>query len=95
MQLAYQDDLIDRAKALASIISLGYSKEETDILLNIAELRRKTPSAAKLKKLTLTDYEKAYKNKIVTLDQVLTRMTGEYAPADIEIEKQLLILGKA
>jgi len=95
LQLAYQDELIDRAKATAAIISLGYSKEEADILLNIAELRRKTPSAAKLKKLTLTDYEKAYKNKIITLDQVLERMKGEYATPDIEIERQLLIMGKA
>lgn len=95
LQLAYQDSLIDRPKAKADIISLGYDASETDILLNIAELRRKTPSIAKLKRLTLTDYEKAYKNKIITLDQVLERMQGEYAPADIAIERKLLEMGKA
>lgn len=95
LQLAYQDSLIDRAKAKADIISLGYDAGETDILLNIAELRRKTPSAARLKRLTLTDYEKAFKNKIISLDQVLERMQGEYAPADIAIERKLLEMGKA
>ena len=95
LQLAYQDNLIDRAKAKASIISLGYDAAETDMLLNIVELRKKTPPLSKLKKLTLTDYEKAYKNRIISLDAVLLRMQGEYAAQDIEIEKQLLITGKA
>lgn len=95
MQLAYQDRLIDRATAQRNIISLGYDVSETDILLNISELRRKTPAAGKLKKLTLTDYEKAYKNRIISLETVLERMQGEYAPQDIEIEKQLLLAGKA
>ena len=95
LQKAYEDELIDRAKAKANIISLGYDANETDILLNIAELRRKTPSTARLKKLTLTDYEKAYRNKIITLEQVIERMKGEYASRDIEIERQLLISGKA
>lgn len=95
IQLAYQEELVDRAKATADIISLGYAKEDTDILLNISELRRKTPSSAKLKKLPLADYEKAYITKILTLDQVLERMKGEYASSDIEIERQLLLIGKA
>lgn len=95
LQLAYQDNLIDRAKAKASIISMGYDAGETDILLNIAELRRKTPSAEKRKRLPLGDYEKAYKNKLITLPAVLERMQNEYDPRDIELEKALLVIGKA
>ncbi len=95
LQTAYQDNLIDRAKAKAAIISMGYDAGETDILLNIAELRRKTPSAEKRKRLPLGDYEKAYKNKLITMPAVLARMEGEYDARDIELEKQLLIIGKA
>jgi hypothetical protein len=95
IQQAYQNLLLDRAKAQNMILSLGYSLEEAKILLDLAELRRKLPGAATLKRLTLTDYEKAQKNGIITAAAVLDRMKGEYAPEDIELERKLLEIGKA
>lgn len=87
---AYQADLIKRPEANNSITALGYSQKESDILLNLAETRKKAGGATTLKRLTLTDYEKAYKAGIISLDAVLERMKGEYAPADIDLEKKLL-----
>lgn len=95
IQTAYQNNLIDRAHAQNAIITVGYSLDETKILLDLAEMRRKLPGALKLKRLTLTDYEKAYKNSLIELDEVLNRMRGEYTPEDIELERALLEIGKA
>ena len=95
VQQAYQNLLMDRAHAQNMILALGYSMEETKILLDLAELRRKLPGAATLKRLTLTDYEKAYKNGILKITDVLDRMKGKYTPEDIALEKQLLEIGKA
>lgn len=95
VQQAYQNQLMDRAHAQNSILTLGYSLDEVKILLDLAEMRRKLPSAQTLKRLTLTDYEKAHKNGLITQDAVLARMRGEYAPEDIELERKLLEIGKA
>jgi hypothetical protein len=95
LQSAYQNQLMDRAHAQNAILTLGYSLDEARILLDLAEMRRKLPSAQTLKRLTLTDYEKAQKNGLITLEAVLDRMKGEYAPEDIELERQLLKIGKA
>ncbi len=92
---AYVDGLIKREKAKDDIIRLGYDAAETELLLQIADARIKTPSAAKLKRLPLSDYEKAWKNKLISADAVIARMTGEYDPRDIELEKQLMKGGKA
>lgn len=95
VQQAYEAGLIDRAKAQNMILDLGYSKDETDILLTLADTRKKLPGATKLKRLPLTDYEKAQKNGLITLNDVLDRMKGEYTPQDIELERKLLEIGKA
>lgn len=95
IQQAYQNGLIERAQAQNNIISVGYSLDEAKILLDLAEMRRKLPGATNLKKLTLTDYEKAFKNGLLTLEDVLDRMRGEYTPQDIELERGLLEIGKA
>lgn len=95
IQQAYQNDLMDRTHAQNNIISVGYSLEETKILLDLADMRRKLPGATKLKQLTLTDYEKAFKNGLLTIEDVLDRMRGEYRPEDIELERGLLEIGKA
>lgn len=92
---AYQADLIKRTEANNMITALGYSQKESDILLDLAEIRKKAGGAAALRRLTLTDYEKAYKAGLISLDAVLERMRGEYAPADIDLEKKLLEAGKA
>lgn len=92
---AYQSALIKRVDAYNAITALGYSGTETDILLNLAEVRKTTTETTTLKRLSLSDYEKAYKAKLISLDAVLLRMQGEYAAVDIELEKQLLIAGKA
>jgi hypothetical protein len=92
---AYAAGLADRAKTQNSIISLGYDLAETQIILDIADLRRKLPGAAQLKRLPLTDYEKAFKNGILKIGDVLDRMKGEYAEGDISLEKKLLEIGKA
>ena len=95
IQQGYQNLLMDRAHAQNAMLTLGYSLDEVKILLDLAEMRRKLPSAQTLKKLTLTDYEKAHKNGLITLEAVLDRMKGEYTPEDIELERQLLKIGKA
>jgi hypothetical protein len=95
LQQAYQNQLMDRAHAQNAILTLGYSLDEVKILLDLAEMRRKLPSAQTLKRLTLTDYEKAYKNGLITQADVLDRMKGEYALGDIDLEKKLLEIGKA
>jgi hypothetical protein len=86
---------MDRARAQNMILGLGYQMDETKILLDLAELRRKLPSATSLKRLPLSDYEKAFKNKLITQDEVLERMIDEYSPGDIALEKRLLESGKA
>jgi hypothetical protein len=95
VQQAYQNLLLDRAKAQNMILELGYQLEEVKILLDLAEMRRKLPTSTSLKRLPLTDYEKAYKNKLITQDEVLGRMKGEYTAGDIELERKLLEIGKA
>jgi hypothetical protein len=95
LQQAYQNQLMDRAHTQNAILTLGYSIDEVKILLDLAELRRKLPSAQTLKRLPLTDYEKAHKNGLITQDEVLARMQGEYSPGDIDLEKRLLKIGKA
>jgi hypothetical protein len=95
LQSAYQNQLTDRAKTQNAILTLGYSLDEAKILLDLAEMRRKLPSAQTLKRLPLSDYEKAHKNGILTLADVLDRMRGEYTQADIDIERKLLEVGKA
>lgn len=95
IQQAYQNNLIERSTAQNNIIAVGYSLDEAKILLDLAEMRRKLPGATKLKQLTLSDYEKAFKNGILTIQDVLDRMVGEYRPEDIELERALLEIGKA
>lgn len=95
LQQAYQNNMMDRAHAQNSILTLGYSLDEVKILLDLAEMRRKLPSAQTLKRLPLTDYEKAHKNGLITQADVLDRMKGEYSPGDIDLEKKLLEIGKA
>ena len=95
IQQGYQNQLMDRAHSQNAMLTLGYNMDEVKILLDLAEMRRKLPSAQTLKRLTLTDYEKAYKNGLIYQEDVLARMEGEYAPGDIELEKKLLEIGKA
>lgn len=92
---AYTAGLTDRTKTQNDILALGYDLAETKIILDLADTRKKLPGSALLKRLPLTDYEKAYKNKLITLAEVLARMQGEYAPEDIALEKKLLEVGKA
>ena len=95
IQAAYQNKLMERGPAQNAILTLGYSTDEVKILLDLAELRRKLPAAQTLKRLPLSDYEKAFKNKIIDQDAVLARMQGEYMGYDIDLERRLLESGKA
>lgn len=95
IQQGYQNMLMDRAHSQNAMLTLGYSMDEVKILLDLAEVRRKLPGAQTLKRLTLTDYEKAHKNGLITQSEVLDRMRGEYAPGDIDLERKLLEIGKA
>jgi hypothetical protein len=95
IQQGYQNLLMDRGTAQNQIITLGYSWDEAQVLLDIAEQRRKLPAAQVLKRLTLSDYEKAAKAGLITNRDVLDRMKGEYTEYDISLEKKLLEAGKA
>jgi hypothetical protein len=95
VQQAYVEGLLERGAALNLVLDLGYSQEEATILMALADLRIKVPKPKALKRLTLTDYEKAYKNGLITKEVVLARMAGEYDPGDIALEGLLLDIGKA
>jgi hypothetical protein len=95
VQDAYVHDQIDRGTAKNMVMQTGYEAWEADILLNLADTRRRLPNAKKLKRLPLSDYEKAYTNKLKTIEDVLERMKGEYEPEDIALEAALLKIGKA
>jgi hypothetical protein len=92
---AYTAGLTDRTKTQNDILTLGYDLAETKILLDLADARKKLPGSSQLKRLPLTDYEKAYKNKLISQEDVLARMQGEYSQKDIDLEKRLLEIGKA
>jgi len=94
VQQAYVANLIDRGRAQGMLQDLRYEAAETDILLSLADLQRKTPGASKLTRLPLTDYEKAFKNKLITKQEVLERMQGTYDPRDIALEAALIDIGK-
>lgn len=74
----------------AKLASLGYDADEITVLVSNAKSRIKTEKTATCKKLPLSDYELAHNNGILTLQQVLDRMRGEYCQADIDLESQLL-----
>lgn len=95
IQSAYVADLIKGSTAANWLKDMGYPQAEVGILMSIADLRRKVPVTAKLKRLPLGDYEKAFKAKLITQEKVLERMQGEYTAADITLEKQLLEAEKA
>jgi len=94
VQQAYVAGLIDRGRAQGMLQDLDYKTAETDILLGLADLQRKTPGASKLTRLPLTDYEKAFKNKLIKKQDVLERMQGTYDPRDIALEAALIDIGK-
>jgi hypothetical protein len=94
IQAAYQNVLIERAAAQNMILSMGYSLDEVNVLLDLAILRRKLPAAATLKKLTLAEYVKAFKAKILTKADMIARLEGEYSPEDIDLYSKLLDTGK-
>lgn len=95
LQSAYIEGVMTRNEAQKAILDIGYSEAEKEILLKLAEARKKAPSSTTQKRLPLSDYEKAYKAKLIKIENVLDRMKGEYAEYDIELERQLLAAGKA
>lgn len=97
IQSAYVEGLIKRADAMNMLAALKpvYSKDEIEILLKLADARIKTPNPAKLKHLTLAEYHKAYKAKLISKEEMLARLQGEYTPEDINLYSELLDAGKA
>ena len=91
---AYVQNVIDEAAYTADLSGLGYDAAETAILLKLAQIKKKLPSLEGLKRLPLGDYEKAWKASMLTSDQVLDRMRGEYREEDIQLERLLLSIGK-
>jgi hypothetical protein len=91
---AYVDNIIDEAAYTTDLGTLGYDASETTILLKLAQIKKKLPSVVGLKRLPLSDYEKAWKYSQLTADQVLDRMRGEYREEDIQLERLLLTIGK-
>ncbi len=87
---AYERNIISVDELKTKLAALGYDAIEIDILVKLADSKKVGPTSSGCKHLPLTDYELAHRNGILTLDQVLDRMKGEYCPADIDLEKQLL-----
>jgi len=92
---AYLSGLISKEFCVRNIISLGYTKEEADKLILSAEIRKKTPSTEKMKRLPLSDYEKCYVYGLISLPTFTERMEGEYDPRDIALELDMLKAGIA
>lgn len=80
----------DESTFRAKLTNLGFDNEEVDVLVANAKSRIKNDTVKACKKLPLSDYELAHRNGLLTIDQVLTRMQGEYCQADIDLESQLL-----
>lgn len=95
LQQAYQNQLMERGATQNAILTMGYTMDEAKILLDLAEMRRKLPAAQTLKRLPLSDYEKAHYNGLISAQAVLDRMKDEYTTEDIILEKLLLSKGKA
>ncbi len=89
---AYQNSLISLDEYRAALVKLGYDAAEQDMLIKLADLGLKQAKAASCKRLSLSDYELAHRNSLITSDQVLQRMQGEYCPADIALEGQLIAI---
>ncbi len=89
---AYLEGIIDLATFEAKLTQLGYDPDEISVIVKLTDNTKKTPASSKCKRLSLSDYELAHKNGILTTDQVISRLQGEYCDADIEIERQLLAL---
>ena len=91
---AYVQNVIDEASYTTDIGILGYDASEVAILLKLAQIKKKLPSVEGLKRLPLGDYEKAWKLSLLTSDQVIERMQGEYRDEDIQLERLLLAAGR-
>ncbi len=91
-QKAYVEGIIDLPTFESKLHSLGYDDDEVVVIVKLTEASKKGPTSTKCKRLSLSDYELAHKNGILTTDQVIDRLQGEYCDADIEIERQLLAL---
>lgn len=95
IQSAYVNGLINGDLARTMLADLDYPDAQREILMRLADLQKKTPGVVKLQRLPLTDYEKAYKNGLRKLADVLDRMKDTYDPRDIQLEAELLEAGKA
>lgn len=89
---AYQLNLISLIEYQSKLTTLGYDQTEIALLVKLADAGKKTSTSGGCKKLPLTDYELAHRNGLITSDQVLERMAGEYCEADIALEKQLIAI---
>ncbi len=87
---AYKDGTITLDDYKVKLAALGYDDSEIDIYVKLADVKKLGAPAAATKRLPLSDYELAHRNGLLTTDQVLARMEGEYTQADIDLEKQLL-----
>lgn len=81
---------IDESAYKTKLSSLGYDDAEVQVLVANAKSRIKNDTVKDCKKLPLSDYELAHRNGLLTIDQVLDRMKGEYCQTDIDLESQLL-----
>lgn len=87
---AYKMALITAAELETKLKDMGYDDNEASLLIAIADKEKQPGTATACKKLPLSDYELAHRNGLLTVDQVLARMQGEYCQADIDLEGQLL-----
>jgi hypothetical protein len=87
---AYKMELISGPELKTKLKDMGYDDNEASLLVAIADKEKQPGTATACKKLPLSDYELAHRNNLLTIDQVLARMNGEYCQADIDLEGQLL-----
>lgn len=69
---------------------LGYDDNEVNLLISIADIKKGMKATGGLKRLPLSDYEKCEAYNLITAEQVIERMQGEYSEFDIGLEKLML-----
>ncbi len=91
-QQAYQAGIISVDQFESKLTALGYDETEIQLLIKLADVKKVGPTNEKCKRLPLSDFELAHRNGLITADQVLDRMRGEYCSGDIALEGQLIAI---
>ncbi len=89
----YVHNRISQTQYETALAGLKYDASEIEMLVDIANVKKKLPGIEGLKRLPLSDYEKAMDHGLIPTNDVIARMQGEYSEADISLEKLMIANG--